>query len=76
MTEQEWRKEFARAVRVRMRRKNMTQKELAEEADISEQNMSKYMKCYRTPRPDKIIRIAKALECTTDELIVFDDDLD
>ena len=56
-----------------MRRKNMTQKELAEEADISEQNMSKYMNCNRTPRPDKIVRIAKALECTTDELIVFDE---
>lgn len=71
MTEQEWRENFARAVLARRIEKNMSQKELAEKANITECTMSRYMKCNRTPRADAIIRIAKTLECSTDDLIMF-----
>ena len=74
MNKQEWRKEFSRVLRVRMRRKNMTQKELAEEADVTETTMSRYMNATRSPETYALVRIAKALDCSVDELVMFDDE--
>lgn len=74
MTEQEWREKFARAVRVRMRRKNMTQTELAELAGIDRRTLNKYMLRQRIPPANVITKIATVLECSTDELLIFSED--
>lgn len=73
MTEQEWRDRFAFILRKKMRNKNMTQRELADAADISEVAVSNYIKGKRTPRADYIVKMANALECSTDELIQFNE---
>lgn len=73
MTDQEWKIEFSRRLRVRMRNADIRQKKLCELTDISQPSVSKYMKGKQIPRIDDLHKIAKALDCTTDELIHFDE---
>lgn len=73
MTEKEWRENFARTVRVKLRQRRMKQKELAKEVNVSEAAMTAYMRCRRSPRIDVVTRMADAFECTTDELIRYND---
>ena len=74
MTEQEWREKFARAVRCNMRNKlHIDQKELAYRSGLSEMTISRYVRGERSPGAREIINLAIALECTTDELIMFGD---
>lgn len=74
MTEQEWRNKFARAVRINMRCKlRIDQKELARRSGLSEMTISRYVRGERSPGAREIINLANALECTTDELIMFGD---
>lgn len=72
MTRQEWRKEFARQIRIRMRNKlHIDQKELAKRSGLSEMTISRYIRGERTPGAREIIQLAIALECRTDDLIMF-----
>lgn len=72
MTEQEWRNEFARQVRINMRFKlHMDQRELAKRSGLSEMTVSRYIRGERTPGAREIINLAIALECRTDDLIMF-----
>lgn len=71
--DQKWYAEFARRLRCRMRHLQMKQKQLCELTGISQPTISKYMKGLQIPRIDDLHKIAKALECTTDELIHFDE---
>ena len=74
MTEQEWRYNFAREVRRNMRNKlHIDQKELARRSGLSEMTISRYIRGERSPGAREIINLAIALECTTDELIMFGD---
>lgn len=73
MTDKEWNDEFSRRLRVKMRNLHMKQKRLCELTDISQPSISKYMKGKQIPRIDDLHKIAKALECSTDELIHFDE---
>lgn len=52
-----------------MEEKNMSQKELARLAGITEASMSKYISGTRTPRIDVIANISRALGVTADDLI-------
>ena len=54
---------------------NITQKELAERANITEASMSKYINGSRTPRIDVIVNIANALGVSTDYLLGSDCDI-
>ena len=74
MTEEEWRKEFARRLlKIKHNNKDYDQKELAEASGISESTISHYMKGTRTPKGENLVRLAKALDCTVDELIMVDE---
>lgn len=73
MRDPEWNKEFSRRLRCKMRNLEMKQKELCELSDIAQPSMSKYMKGLQIPNSYDLHKIAKALECTTDELIHFDE---
>lgn len=73
MTEQEWREEFAHRLRVIARTKGYYfQKEWAELIDVSENTISRYRQCERTPDAYTIFKLAKELGCSTDDLIMFD----
>ncbi len=60
--------------------RKMTQKELAQKAQMTESAISHYIKGDRVPRGVNLIKIARALETTTDDLLgqgnVFDKDSD
>lgn len=53
--------------------RNMTQKELAEAAGLTESAVSHYVKGDRVPRGANLIKMARALETTTDYLLNQDD---
>ena len=74
MTEQEWRDNFARQIRIRMRNKlHINQRELAYRSGLSEMTISRYLRGERSPGAREIINLAIALECRTDDLIMFGD---
>jgi len=53
-----------------MNEHELSQKELAKKSNITEASMSKYLSGERTPRVDAIINLSRALEITTDELLL------
>lgn len=56
--------------------KHITQKELSEMTGITESAISHYVRGTRVPRGSNLIKIAKALGTTTDELLNGDQELD
>lgn len=53
-----------------LKKKNMTQKELAKRAGITESAVSHYISGDRVPRGVTLVKIANALETTTDNLLL------
>lgn len=70
MTEEECRYEFARRLRGCMRDRGMTQTELSDLTDISQVTMSKYINGRALPGYYNISRLARALRCSVNDLIV------
>lgn len=56
--------------------KEMTQKDLALKAQITESAISHYIKGDRVPRGVNLVKIARALETTTDDLLGQEDNYD
>lgn len=52
-----------------LQKKNMTQKDLAVKAEVTEAAISHYVKGNRTPRASVLTRIAEALDTTSDYLL-------
>ena len=52
-----------------LKARNMTQKELAKKAEVTEAAMSHYVKGDRTPRSSVLARIAMALDTTSEYLM-------
>lgn len=73
MTELEWINVFGDNLSDMLRNMNMTQKELADAAGISESMVSDYVHKKRAPRLRTIINIAYALNCSVDELMDFEE---
>lgn len=74
MTEQQWRYEFAFRLNKMMDKKGYkTQKQLAMDAGIEEDTLSKYLNKERRPRIDILIAICDALGCSIDCLTRFDE---
>lgn len=73
MTELEWIDIFGDNLVDMLKDANMTQKELADIAGISESMVSDYINKRRAPRIRSIINIAYALGCSVDELIDFEE---
>ena len=68
--EQIWREEFSHRLKIIMRKKHIDQKALAELADVSEDSISRYRRCTRTPSAYVVLKLAKALECDPNDLIL------
>lgn len=60
---------FSERLALLMKQRKISQKELAQKAGVTESAMSYYVKGVRTPRSNVLIRIAKALNITTDYLL-------
>lgn len=51
------------------KRKNLSQKKVAEDMGISQNALCQYEKGIRNPRPELLVRFADYFGCTIDELI-------
>lgn len=63
------RNEFSIRLEEMLKARNMTQKELAKKAEVTEAAMSHYVKGDRTPRSSVLSRIAMALDTTSEYLM-------
>ena len=70
MTEQEWRKEFGHRLQQKSRGKCRYLKvDLAEASGLSPKTVGRYMRGERVPDAINLRKLAKALNCTIDELL-------
>ncbi len=60
---------FAERIALLMEKRNLNQSQLANKAEIIEAAMSNYVNGVRTPNSDVLLRIAKALDTSTDYLL-------
>lgn len=75
MTEQKWREEFGkRLLRLKYQAGKMSGRKLAEVSGISDDAISRYINGTRTPSAYNLVRLAKALNCSLDELLPIDKD--
>ena len=70
-TDSGWRKEFARRLRKKMAMKGIAQVRLGELTGISQQLLSLYTKGKTLPSVQKASALAKALNCSVNDLIGF-----
>ena len=54
--------------------RGLTQKELADKIEMTNKNISTYESGYRQPEYDTLVKLAKALRCSTDYLLGIVDD--
>ncbi len=71
MTKKEWSLKFSKKLIEKMKIAGLNQKELAKLANISETTISRYISGSRIPNATVVINLAKALQCSTMELIQF-----
>lgn len=71
LTEMEWRKEFARKLKKKLRYEGITQHELSQMINISETSISKYICEKATATGYVISKIARAIDCSAEELTNF-----
>lgn len=60
---------FSEKISVLMVKKNISQRDLAKKAGVTESAMSYYVSGRRVPRSDVLVRIANALETSSDYLL-------
>ena len=65
---------FSQRLADALERKQLTQKQLAEQAGVTESAISYYLKGTRTPRGETLSRIAEVLGVSTDYLLVHTED--
>lgn len=76
MTELELRQLFSKRIKIRLRTLHIDQRELARRSGLTDVTISRYVKCYRKPTYDNVVRIAQALECSPGYLIDIDEPLE
>lgn len=69
ISEKEWRKGFARNLNRKLHNVAMTQDILSEKTGISQATISKYSNGGATPSAHNVEKIARALKCSTAELM-------
>lgn len=62
--------DFKNNIRELLEKKGITQKELANLIGVTETAMSRYVNGNRIPKATTCIKIAKALDCTVEELYI------
>lgn len=69
MSEMEWLDMFGDNLVYIMRRTRTTQRKLAEKTGLSQGTISKYINKQQLPGVRAIVKLAYALDCSTDDLI-------
>lgn len=70
LTEEEYRNEFSIRLYKMMRRRGLTQNDLMALTGITQAMLSRYMSGKATPSSYNISKLARALECSTDDLCI------
>lgn len=60
---------FANALQRALSKSELTQKELAQKAGITEAAVSHYIKGDRTPRANVVVKLAEVLKCSLSDLL-------
>ena len=68
-----WRQEFGKRLKKTRRASGFSQESLAKEAAVSFQAVGMYERGERTPNAETVAKMAKALNCTADYLLLLDD---
>lgn len=76
MSEHEWLLYFSDCLYDIMQERNISQRELSDMTGLAEGTISKYINGTNVPKATTIVKLALALECTTDELINFGEMVD
>ena len=76
MSEMDWLDIFGDNLIDMLKEARMSQRELADESGLSEATVSAYINKKKIPGLRAIINMAYALNCSTDELIDFGDQID
>lgn len=71
-TEEKWRIRFGLCLYDMLREKIVTQKELSSLTGITEQTLSRYIRGHITPSAYNLRKIARALDCSIEELTDYD----
>lgn len=71
MNEMEWLDIFGDNLADMLAKNRMTQRELADKANLAESTISDYIHKRKMPGTKAIINLAYALDCSTDDLIDF-----
>lgn len=71
MSESEWLDIFGSNLSNMLKKAGFTQRELAEETELSEATISSYINSRKLPGIKAIINIAYALDCSVDDLVDF-----
>ena len=69
MKEKDWRRIFALRLGVRLRKNEMTQRELARRIGVTPGAISQYLTGERRPDITTVVNMAHAFDCTVHELI-------
>lgn len=69
ISEKEMKAIFAKRLSDLLRKRNMTQRELADRVGCTESAMSRYIRGERTPRISVVVRIALETDITSDYLL-------
>lgn len=67
LTDEQFKKEFGNILRKKMNRKHITQEELANRVGTTQSMISRYIGGTTLPSFPMMIKLAKALGCTTDD---------
>lgn len=76
MTELEFMEDFSDNLIYYLQRKGWSQRELAEQSDLSQAAINRYIKCERMPTIKAIINICYALDCDIEDLILTDEKIE
>lgn len=76
MTESRWRKFFSIRLQELILERGMTENSLSTVSGLGQPAIWKYTHCLRTPSALSILKLAYALDVTTDELIDFGETVD
>lgn len=71
MSEQEWLEQFSEKLKDLLDLESMTQKELAQETDLSVGAINSYINGYKIPGVKALLRIANVFGISVDELVNF-----
>lgn len=76
MSEVEWMDIFGDNLVDMMKEWGYTQETLAHDSGLTQSTISRYIRKKQMPTLKAIINLAYAFDCTTDELIMFDDTIE